>query len=121
MISFSAERSRTNTKNDLYRHAPFAGSLAYRGYRNPCNNSLALVLYDPRGTGKSSALSCVRHFLKQLREAEQTAIETFNLWRFPGQENLPRAFLGEIQVILPAKFWKLDDLLGDFPKSVEGL
>src|SRR5690606_1374815 len=65
-----------------------------------------------------------QHFLEHRPAAEQPAIVTFNPWWFSGQENLARAFLGQMQAVLPAKnakFKKLGDLLGDFAEGVGGL
>lgn len=66
----------------------------------------------------------MRHFLEQRTEEEQPTIVTFNPWWFSGQDNLARAFLGQMQAVLPAKsekFKKLGDLLGDFAEGVGGL
>lgn len=57
-------------------------------------------------------------------EDEQPVIVTFNPWWFSGQENLARAFLGQMQAVLPGrneKFKKLGDLLSDFSEGVGGL
>ncbi|MFM5209965.1 P-loop NTPase fold protein [Aeromonas caviae] len=124
MTALSADRPSTNPQDDLFGHAPFAESLANSICRYPGNDGLVLALYGPWGSGKSTVLSYVRHFLEQRPEAEQPAIVTFNPWWFSGQENLARAFLGQMQAVLPAKnakFKKLGDLLGDFAEGVGGL
>ena len=124
MTALSADRPSSNPQDDLFGHAPFAESLANSICRYPGNDGLVLALYGPWGSGKSTVLSYVRHFLEQRPEAEQPAIVTFNPWWFSGQENLARAFLGQLQAVLPAKnakFKKLGDLLGDFAEGVGGL
>lgn len=124
MTALSADRPSSNPQDDLFGHAPFAESLANSICRYPGNDGLVLALYGPWGSGKSTVLSYVRHFLEQRPEAEQPAIVTFNPWWFSGQENLARAFLGQMQAALPAKnakFKKLGDLLGDFAEGVGGL
>lgn len=124
MTALSADRPSSNPQDDLFGHAPFAESLANSICRYPGNDGLVLALYGPWGSGKSTVLSYVRHFLEQRPEAEQPAIVTFNPWWFSGQENLARAFLGQMQAVLPAKnakFKKLGDLLGDFAEGVGGL
>ncbi|KTA79454.1 KAP family P-loop NTPase fold protein [Aeromonas salmonicida] len=124
MTVLSADRPSSNPQEDLFGHAPFAESLANSICRYPGNDGLVLALYGPWGSGKSTVLSYVRHFLEQRPEAEQPAIVTFNPWWFSGQENLARAFLGQMQAVLPAKnakFKKLGDLLGDFAEGVGGL
>ncbi|GAA5316352.1 MAG: KAP family P-loop domain protein [Candidatus Pelagadaptatus aseana] len=83
-----------------------------------------LALYGPWGSGKSTVLSYVRHYLEQRPTEEQPVVVMFNPWWFSGQENLAQAFLGQLQAVLPAKsdkFKKLGGLLGDFAESVGGL
>lgn len=124
MTALSADRPSSNPQDDLFGHAPFAESLANSICRYPGSDGLVLALYGPWGSGKSTVLSYVRHFLEQRPEAEQPVIVTFNPWWFSGQENLARAFLGQLQAVLPAKnekFKKLGDLLGDFAEGVGGL
>ena len=124
MTALSADRPSTDPKDDLFGHAPFAKSLADSICRYPGSDGLVLALYGPWGSGKSTVLSYVRHFLEQRPEAEQPVIVTFNPWWFSGQENLARAFLGQLQAVLPSKsekFKKLGDLLGDFAEGVGGL
>lgn len=124
MTALSADRPSSNPQDDLFGHAPFAESLANSICRYPGNDGLVLALYGPWGSGKSTVLSYVRHFLEQRHESEQPIIVTFNPWWFSGQENLARAFLGQLQAVLPAKsekFKKLGDLLGDFAEGVGGL
>lgn len=124
MTALSADRPSSDPQDDLFGHAPFAESLASSICRYPGNDGLVLALYGPWGSGKSTVLSYVRHFLEQRPEAEQPVIVTFNPWWFSGQENLARAFLGQLQAVLPAKsekFKKLGDLLGDFAEGVGGL
>lgn len=124
MTALSSDRHSSNPQEDLFGHAPFAESLANSICRYPGNDGLVLALYGPWGSGKSTVLSYVRHFLEQRSETEQPVIVTFNPWWFSGQENLARAFLGQLQAVLPTKsekFKKLGNLLGDFAEGVGGL
>lgn len=124
MTALSADRPSIDPTEDLFGHAPFAKSLADSICRYPGNDGLVLALYGPWGSGKSTVLSYVRHYLEQRPEREQPVIVTFNPWWFSGQENLARAFLGQLQAVLPAKsekFKRLGNLLGDFAEGVGGL
>ncbi len=121
MTALSADHPSSNPQDDLFGHAPFAESLASSICRYPGNDGLVLALYGPWGSGKSTVSSYVRHFLEQRPEAEQPVIVTFNPWWFSGQDNLARAFLGQLQAVLPAKnekFKKLGNLFGDFAEGV---
>lgn len=124
MTALSADRPSIDPKDDLFGHAPFASSLADSICRYPGSDGLVLALYGPWGSGKSTVLSYVQHFLEQRPESEQPVLVKFNPWWFSGQENLARAFLGQLQAVLPAKsekFKQLGDLLADFAEGVGGL
>lgn len=124
MTSLSADRPSTDPNEDLFGHAPFAKSLADSICRYPGSDGLVLALYGPWGSGKSTVLGYVNHYLEQQPEENRPVLVPFNPWWFSGQENLARAFLGQLQAVLPAKsekFKKLGDLLGDFAEGVGGL
>jgi len=117
MTALSADRPSSNPQDELFGHAPFDESLANSICRYPGNDDLVLALYGPWGSGKSTVLSYVWHFLEQRPEAEQAVIVTFNPWRLFGQENLTRAFLGQLQAALTTKS-ELLIKLGSFSESV---
>lgn len=124
MTALSADRPSTDPKGDLFGHAPFAKSLADSICRYPGSDGLVLAVYGPWGSGKSTVLGYVSHYLEQQPEGRRPAVVTFNPWWFSGQENLARAFLGLLQAVLPTKsekFKKLGDLLGDFAEGIGGL
>jgi len=124
MTALSADRPGTDPKDDLFGHAPFAKSLADSICRYQGSDGLVLALYGPWGSGKSTVLNYVQHFLEQRPEDEQPVLVKFNPWWFSGQENLARAFLGQLQAVLPArseKFKQLGDLLANFAEGVGGL
>ena len=117
MTALSADRPSTDPEGDLFGHAPFARNLADSICRYPGGDGLVLALYGPWGSGKSTVLNYVKHYLDQKPEQERHVVVEFNPWWFSGQENLARAFLGQLQAVLPArsqKFEKLGDQLGEF-------
>ena len=121
--SLSADRPSTDPAEDLFGHAPFARTLAraIRGYRG--SDGIVLALYGPWGSGKSTVLAYVEHELSQGPEAERPVVVTFNPWWFSGQENLAKAFLGQLQAVLPAKykgFEKVGNLIADFSGALGG-
>ena len=124
MTALSADRPSIDPKDDLFGHAPFAKTLADSICRYPGSDGLVLALYGPWGSGKSTVMNYVKHYLEQKPERVRPVVVTFNPWWFSGQENLARAFLGQLQAVLPAKsekFKKLGDLLGDFAEGIGGL
>ena len=124
MTDLSPDRPNTNPKEDLFGHAPFAERLADSICRYPGNDGLVLALYGPWGSGKSTTLEYVRHYLDERGEDERPIVVTFNPWWFSGQEHLARAFLGQLQAVLPGKskkFKKLGELFGDFSEGIGGV
>ncbi len=124
MTTLSADRPSLDPKDDLFGHAPFAKSLADSISSCTVSDGLVLALYGPWGSGKSTVLGYVGHYIDQLPQENRPVVVPFNPWWFSGQENLARAFLGQLQAVLPnrsEKFKKLGDLLGDFAESVGGL
>ncbi|ULA64345.1 MAG: NTPase [Nitrospira sp.] len=124
MTALSADRPSIDPKEDLFGHAPFAASLAnsIRNYQS--SDGLVLALYGPWGSGKSTVLSYVRYYLELLEKNDRPVIISFNPWWFSGQDNLARAFLGQLQAVLPntnEKFKRLSNLLGEFAEGVGGL
>jgi|GEM_PF-197641 len=122
--SLSADRASTDPKDDLFGHAPFAKNLADSICRYPGSDPLVFALYGPWGSGKSTMLGYVRHYIEHQPEENRPVVVRFNPWWFSGQENLARAFLGQLQAVLPRrseKFEKLAKLLGDFAEGVGGL
>jgi predicted KAP-like P-loop ATPase len=120
----SADRPGSNPERDLFGHARFAENLADSIRRCAGTDGLVLALYGPWGSGKSTVLNYVRYYLEQHPYPEQPVIVNFNPWWFAGQENLARAFLGQLQAVLPGKntdFEKLGDLLADFADGLGGL
>lgn len=85
MTELSADSPSIDPKDDLFGHAPFAKSLADGIGRYPGRDGLVLALYGPWGSGTSTALNYMRHFLGQKPEPERPAILTFNPWWFSGR------------------------------------
>src|SRR5690554_7429653 len=75
MTALSADRPSIDPKDDLFGHAPFASSLADSICRYPGSDGLVLALYGPWGSGKSTVLSYVQHFLERRPESEQRSEE----------------------------------------------
>lgn len=102
--SLSADRPLSNPAQDQFGHAPFAQTLAkaIRGYRG--SDGIVLALYGPWGSGKSTVLAYVQHQLEHGPQDGRPVVVQFNPWWFSGQENLAKAFLGQLQAVLPSKF-----------------
>ncbi|UWE16599.1 KAP family P-loop NTPase fold protein [Herbaspirillum huttiense] len=120
----SADRPSTDPAHDLFGHAPFAKTLAKAIHSYRSSDGIVLALYGPWGSGKSTVLAYVEHELEQGAEAERPVVVTFNPWWFSGQENLAKAFLGQLQAVLPAKFKgfeKVGNLIAEFSGALGGV
>jgi predicted KAP-like P-loop ATPase len=121
--TLSSDRPSTDPTQDLFGHAPFAKTLAkaIRDYRG--SDGIVLALYGPWGSGKSTVLAYVQHELESGPEADRPVVVPFNPWWFSGQEHLAKAFLGQLQAVLPAKykgFEKMGNLLAEFSGALGG-
>lgn len=121
--SLSSDRPSTDPAEDLFGHAPFAKTLARALTEYGGSDGMVVALYGPWGAGKSTVLAYVQHELELLPEAQRPVIVSFNPWWFSGLENLAKAFLGQLQAVLPSKysgFKKIGTLLADFSSALGG-
>lgn len=76
------------------------------------------------GFWQVNSLGYVLHYLKQAPESERPVVVQFNPWWFAGQENLARAFLGQLQVVLPDEHKGFKDIgkkLSEFSEALGGV
>lgn len=119
--ALSADQPSTDPAHDLFGHAPFARALAkaIQGYRS--SDGIVLALYGPWGAGKSTVLAYVEHELARAPDAERPIVVSFNPWWFSGQEHLAKAYLAQLQVVLPNKyagFKALGDMLAKYSGAI---
>ena len=123
MTPLTSDKPLSDPNDDLFGHAPFAKHLADAIRRQKGADGIVLALYGPWGSGKSTVLGYVLHYLKQAPESERPVVVPFNPWWFSGQENLARAFLGQLQAVLPEEysgFKKLGKKLSEFSEALGG-
>lgn len=121
--TLSADRPQTDPAQDLFGYAPFAQRLTKTLCHYGSSDPLVLGLNGDWGSGKSTILKFICHNLEELPEKERPIVIEFNPWWFSGQEHLARAFLGQLQAVLPKKyatFKKLGEALGNFSESIGG-
>lgn len=125
MTALSADRPCTDPKDDLFGHAPFARHLAKSIRCHRGGDGFVIALHGPWGSGKTTILNYVCHYLEADKPADADApvVVHFNLWWFSGREDLAHAFLRQLQTALPAKNAKLKrvgDLLGKYGEDIGG-
>lgn len=119
----SSDRPGTDPANDLFGHASFAKTLAGAISRYQSPDGIVLALYGPWGSGKSTVLAFIEHELDSQPPDVRPVMVPFNPWWFSGHENLAKAFLGQLQVVLPTKygpFKALANKLADFAGALGG-
>jgi len=104
VTDLSSDRPLSNPSDDLFNHSSFARALAEAVHRHKATDGIVLALFGPWGSGKSTVLAYVQHYLEKYPEAERPVVVPFNPWWFSGQESLAKAFLGQLQAVLPEKF-----------------
>ncbi len=117
----SADRPVERPEQDLFGYAPFAKQLADSICSLRGLEGLVIALYGPWGAGKTTLLNLVRHYISCHTEEEQPVIVLFNPWWFSGQENIAKAFLGQLQAVLPDRLHQLKNLgslIGDFADGI---
>jgi predicted KAP-like P-loop ATPase len=123
MIPLSSDRPLSDPNDDLFGHAPFSKHLADAIRRQKSSDGIVLALYGPWGSGKSTVLGYVLHYLEQVSELDRPVVVPFNPWWFSGQENLARAFLGQLQAVLPEKYGGFKEIgakLSEFSEALAG-
>ncbi|MBC8740616.1 AAA family ATPase [Paraburkholderia sp. UCT31] len=124
MTDLSSDRPLSDPADDLFDHSSFARSLANAIRRQTAAEGIVLALFGPWGSGKSTVLAYVEHYLEQSPEPERPVVVPFNPWWFSGQENLAKAFLSQLQAILPEKyadFKAIADKIAEFSEAIGGV
>lgn len=87
-------------ENDRLGYATFAKDLA----DSICNMTFAegfvIAVYGSWGSGKSTLMNFIVHYLNQKPEEEQPIIVPFNPWLFSGYQDITRRFFDQLQNIL---------------------
>jgi predicted KAP-like P-loop ATPase len=102
-FGLSPDRPGSDPAEDRLGRAPFARHLAKSILRLPSDNGLVIALYGAWGSGKTTTLNYILHFLGQHSEAGRPIVLSFNPWWFSGSEDLIRAFFGQLQAVLGEK------------------
>ncbi len=87
-------------EQDRFGFDPFAKAIAASIRRLASPKGTVVALNGPWGSGKSSAVNLIGHYLGPAVERNEIAIVNFNCWWFKGEEALTRAFFGELAAAL---------------------
>lgn len=117
----SPDRPGEDPVSDRLGYAPFAKHLADSILRLPSSEGLVIAIYGAWGTGKTTMLNYVRHYIRQRAPDQQPTLVTFSPWWFSGNEDLIRAFFGQLQAHLGTTGGAASSLrnkLADFSEAV---
>lgn len=113
----SGDRALTDPASDRLGYAPFAERLADAILNLPHDEGVVIALHGAWGSGKTTALNFVCHFIAARPTNERPDVIEFNPWWFAGIEDLVRAFFDQLQAQLgPTK-----RLLNNLRSSLAGL
>ncbi|MBD2770549.1 KAP family NTPase [Iningainema tapete] len=108
-------------QQDRLGYAPFAQHLA----ESICNMSVAegfvMAVYGSWGSGKSTLMNFIVHYLKQKPEEEQPIVVPFNPWLFSGYQDITRRFFDQLQNVLTKETYVskgIRERISDFAKVV---
>jgi len=96
----STDNPLSDPKTDRLGYATFARHLADSICKMTFPQGFVIALYGSLGSGKSTILNFIIHYLKQKPEEEQPIIVPFNPWLFSGQEDITRRFFEQLKTVL---------------------
>ena len=81
---------------DRLGYAPFAENLARAIRERAPSDGIVLALHGPWGSGKSTVLALVQHFLEREPTESQPIVIHFNPWWFSSRDDLLRRFFDQL-------------------------
>ncbi|SDI70210.1 KAP family P-loop domain-containing protein [Paraburkholderia steynii] len=95
---------------DAFGYAPFAKAIAVAVQRTPSPKGLVMAIDGPWGTGKTSLLNFIRHYLSSTdsesadkASAPPPVLVDFNPWWFSDREQLATQFLSQFRTRFPTE------------------
>jgi len=118
-LTFSGDSPQTDPADDMLGYAPFSRLLAQSISRMCPKEGIVIAVNGPWGSGKSTALNFVLHYLEHEFTEPPVIPIHFTPWWFSGQENLTRLLMGQIRARLGDKdYGELKSKLADFTDLV---
>jgi predicted KAP-like P-loop ATPase len=123
--SLSADSPLKHPNEDELGYARFAEQLVHAVVRMAPDDGLVMSVNGSWGSGKSTVLNFMLHYLEQVEEDKRPVVVRFNPWWFSGREDLARLLIGQICTALgenESEFnRKLKKYLSDFTDVVSKL
>ncbi len=100
---FSSDKPLTKPEDDRLAYGTFAQRLAESLLAMAPADGFVVALYGSWGSGKTTVVNFIVHYLEDRPEDERPIIVHFNPWWFSGRENLIRAFFDQLQAALAGR------------------
>ena len=118
-MTISADRPKEKLEDDLLGHPRFAKILSDCILQYEHEDCLVLGLHGDWGSGKSTILNYVEHYLGTKEGAEKPIIVKFNPWWFSGKDHMARAFMNQFGSTLSGKYEDSELLLRILPRLLD--
>ena len=99
---------------DQFGFSPFAEAIAQSIIKNKNPEGTVIAINGPWGSGKSSVINLVKHYLKKDEKPDQLQILDFKCWWFRGEEALVLEFFHQLYRALPARSRKAKKAVSRF-------
>ena len=96
----SSDKPLTKPEDDRLAYSPFAQRLAESLLTMAPPDGFVVALYGSWGSGKTTVVNFIVHYLEDRPKDRRPIIVHFNPWWFSGRENLIRAFFDQLQAAL---------------------
>lgn len=120
-IKIGSDTPQTDPANDAFGYAPFALRIAEAVCKTPSPQGLVMAIHGPWGSGKTSLLNFVKHYLTGLPKTDQPILIDFNPWWFNSKEHLATQFLSQFRTKLIREselLRKAGDAMADYAGTI---
>lgn len=119
--NFSSDRPLENPEDDRLGYSTFAKHLANSIHKKSPSKGFVIGIYAPWGTGKSTVLNFIKHYLTlNYSEENKPIIIEFNPWWFTNPQDLLIQFLLQLNTNFD-KWTSLKSVAKPFADFIEGL
>ncbi|CAG9243788.1 Phage T7 exclusion protein [Paraburkholderia caribensis] len=109
-VPIGSDAPQSHPSFDAFGYAPFAQAMANAVRATPSPRGLVMAVDGPWGTGKTSLLNFVKHYLSSnaseetgARDGMPVVLVDFNPWWFADKEQLAMQFLAQFRARFPAE------------------
>jgi len=110
--SLWSDKPLENPELDQLERTNFAKRLADSIRTMAPSDGIVLAIYGAWGSGKSSVLNFVEHYLSEDSEQEAPIVIRFNPWWFSGREDIVLQFFGQLRRALSRLKVKAPEVMG---------